>query len=262
MNTLSQRHAQQPAPSKERLILLDELRGFAVCCMVFYHGFYSMASLFGLPLGETLLLFFRPAEPWFAGLFILISGICCNFSHSNAQRGGKLLLVALAITGVTMWLVPEEQILFGILHFLSVSMLLYAALEPVCRRIPVAVGLLLQVFLYAGFCTISSGTCFFGLSLPDWLYTTDWLSPLGFHSPSFHSSDYFPLLPWVFVFFFGTFLGRLAVNGRFPRFFYPSRVPFFALVGRHALLIYVVHQPVILGVCWLVLWLMRGGLPG
>ncbi|MFR7478783.1 MAG: heparan-alpha-glucosaminide N-acetyltransferase, partial [Acutalibacteraceae bacterium] len=241
MNTLSRPSAQHPAPSKERLVLLDELRGFAVCCMVFYHGFYSMAALFGLPLGETLLRFFRPAEPWFAGLFILISGICCNFSHSNAQRGGKLLLVALAITGVTMWVVPEEQIIFGILHFLSVSMLLYAALAPICRRVPVAVGLLVQVFLYLGFRTVSGGTIFFGIKLPDSLYATDWLSPLGLHSTAFHSSDYFPLLPWVFVFFFGAFLGRLAANGQFPRFFYPSRIPFFALVGRHALLIYVVH---------------------
>ena len=163
-----------------------------------------MAALFGLPLGETLLRFFRPAEPWFAGLFILISGICCNFSHSNAQRGGKLLLVALAITGVTMWVVPEEQIIFGILHFLSVSMLLYAALAPICRRIPVAVGLLVQVFLYLGFRTVSGGTIFFGIKLPDSLYATDWLSPLGLHSTAFHSSDYFPLLPWVLrVLFWG-----------------------------------------------------------
>ena len=56
---------------KQRLILLDELRGFAVCCMVFYHGFYSMASIFGLSIGRDLLYFFMPAEPWFAGLFIL-----------------------------------------------------------------------------------------------------------------------------------------------------------------------------------------------
>ena len=81
---------------KQRLILLDELRGFAVCCMVFYHGFYSLASIFGLSIGRDLLYFFMPAEPWFAGLFILISGICCNFSHSNAVRGAKLLLVGLA----------------------------------------------------------------------------------------------------------------------------------------------------------------------
>ena len=113
---------------KQRLILLDELRGFAVCCMVFYHGFYSLASIFGLSIGRDLLYFFMPAEPWFAGLFILISGICCNFSHSNAVRGAKLLLVGLAVTLVTCLILPQERIIFGILHFLSlVAMELFPA---------------------------------------------------------------------------------------------------------------------------------------
>ena len=67
---------------------------------------------------------------------------------------------------------------------------------------------------------------------------------------TFFSSDYFPLLPWVFVFFFGVFLGRLAKEGKFPRFFAASHIPFFAFTGRHALLIYILHQPVILGISY------------
>ena len=37
--------------TKKRIFLMDELRGFAVFCMVFYHGFYTMAYLLGLPWG-------------------------------------------------------------------------------------------------------------------------------------------------------------------------------------------------------------------
>ena len=237
---------------KQRLILLDELRGFAVCCMVFYHGFYSLASIFGLSIGRDLLYFFMPAEPWFAGLFILISGICCNFSHSNAVRGAKLLLVGLAITLVTCLILPQERIIFGILHFLSLSMLLCALLQPLCRRIPVVWGLVLNVLLYFCFWKIGDGLLFFGVSLPRSWYEGcgDWLCPLGIHSSTFFSSDYFPLLPWVFVFFFGVFLGRLAKEGKFPLFFAASHIPFFAFTGRHALLIYILHQPVILGISY------------
>ena len=86
----------RPGIPRPRIHTMDELRGLAVLCMIFYHAFYTMAFLFGIPLGRTLLYFFMPAEPYFAGLFILISGISCQLSHSNLIRGAKLLLVAAA----------------------------------------------------------------------------------------------------------------------------------------------------------------------
>ena len=125
-------------------------------------------------------------------------------------------------------------------------------LQPLCRRIPVVWGLVLNVLLSFCFWKIGDGLLFFGVSLPRSWYEGcgDWLCPLGIHSSTFFSSDYFPLLPWVFVFFFGVFLGRLAKEGKFPRFFAASHIPFFAFTGRHALLIYILHQPVILGISY------------
>ena len=61
--------------TRQRIHLLDELRGFAVFCMVFYHAFYSIGYFFNWDWGLVLLNFFSPAEPYFAGMFILISGI-------------------------------------------------------------------------------------------------------------------------------------------------------------------------------------------
>ena len=121
-------------PVGGRIYLMDELRGFAVFCMVFYHGFYTFAYLFHWAFGEALLRFFMPAEPWFAGLFILISGISSNLSHSNLARGAKLLVIALAVSLVTGLVVPQERILFGILHFLSVCMLLFGGLEALRKK--------------------------------------------------------------------------------------------------------------------------------
>lgn len=248
---------EQTTLAKQRIHLMDELRGFAVFCMVFYHGFYTLAYLYHLELGKILLYFFMPAEPWFAGLFILIAGISSNLSHSNLIRGLKLAGVALVVTLATWLVVPEERILFGILHFLSICMIAFGLIQPHLRRkrpftwIPTAIC----VLLYLCTAQIDRGILGIGplsISLPDQLYATDWLAPFGLHSPSFFSSDYFPLLPWIFVFFAGTSLGRLAVEGRFPAFAYRSHVPFFSWLGRHALVIYVVHQPVIYGISWLV----------
>lgn len=236
-----------------RIHLMDEIRGFAVLCMIFYHGFYTLAYLYGIGWGLVLLRFFLPAEPFFAGAFIFISGISSNLSRSNVKRGAKLCLVALAVSGVTAIVVPDELIVFGILHFLSLCMILYGLCKPWIDRLPFSWWeIAVCVFLYLCTMDISRGVVFFVLHLPAALYQTDFLFPLGIPGPGFRSSDYFPLLPWIFVFFAGGFFGKLAAAGRFPAFALKSRVPFLSWMGRHALILYIVHQPVIYGVTWLL----------
>lgn len=247
------------APKSGRIYLMDELRGFAVFCMIFYHGFYTLGFLYNINLGAFFFRFFMPAEPFFAGLFMFISGIACNLSHSNLSRGLKLLALALGVTLVTWIFVPADIITFGILHFLAVCMILTGLFKPVLDRyrfswIPVAVCAVLFVFtkdLEIGYLGLTKSLCF---ALPQALYTSNWLAPLGFHNSAFASADYFPLFPWVFVYTAGVFVGKLAKAGRFPAAVYPSRVPPLSWMGRHALILYLVHQPVIYGVCMLVSW--------
>jgi uncharacterized membrane protein len=81
--------------------------------------------------------------------------------------------------------------------------------------------------------------------------------PLGIYTSSFTSSDYFPLLPWAFIFLVGTFFGRFAAAEKFPKFTYQSHIPPLSFMGRHALIIYIVHQPIIAGVAWLVDYLIH-----
>ena len=241
---------------KNRIHLMDELRGVAVFCMVFYHGFYTL-SLFGVKAGTVLLYFFMPAEPYFAGLFMLISGISSNLSHSNLIRGLKLLGFSLLITLITYVFIPEELIVFGILHFLSVCMILYGLLKPFADRFDfswyaVAVCGILYLFTRGISCGYLGFAPFFRINLPSALYSTDFLAPLGIYSENFRSADYFAIFPWIFVFAAGTFLGKLATAGKFPKWFYPSRVPFFSWLGRNALIIYIVHQPIIYGICYVI----------
>ncbi len=247
---------------RRRIYLMDELRGFAVFCMVFYHGFYTLAYLYNLKAGMVLLNFFMPAEPYYAGLFMLISGISSDLSHSNLKRGIKLLGIALAITLVTYFVVPQDIIVFGILHFLSVCMILYGLLKPISDRFRFSwAAIAACTVLYLCTMGISRGYLGFspqlGVQLPSSLYQTNWLAPLGIYNSVFRSSDYFALFPWIFVFAAGTFLGKLAALGRFPAFTYQSRVPFFSWLGRNALILYIVHQPVIYGVCYAVALIIK-----
>ena len=246
----------------KRIHLMDELRGFAVFCMIFFHGFYTAGFLFGNWLGLWLFRFFPPAEPFFAGLFLFISGVSSNLSHSNLARGLKLLAVALGVTLVTFVFLPQDVITFGVLHFLSVCMIGFGLLpRPAVRRpfswFPAAVCAVL-FFLTKGVPRgyLGAGPRL-GVPLPRALYASGWLSPLGFPGGAFQSADYFPLLPWVFVFAAGTFFGRLAAAGKFPEAVCRSRVPALSWLGRHALVLYLAHQPVIYGLGLLFAWISR-----
>lgn len=247
--------------AKKRIYLLDELRGLVVFCMVFYHGFYCMSEFFGMTTGTKLLDFFMPAEPFFAALFIVISGISSRLSHDNTKRGVRLLLIALGLTLATAIVLPMikiegAEIYFGILHLLSLSMLIFSLARKGLDKINPILGFILCMLLYFLTYRVSAG--YVGLdgiktfALPSVLYRTNYFMPLGFFNSSFYSADYFPLLPHTFMFLAGTFLGVYAANGRFPAFSYRRRSKALCFLGRHALIIYIVHQPIIYGLLMLV----------
>ncbi len=240
--------------NKSRIYLLDELRGFAIFCMVFYHAFYTVGMLFNWDWGKILLNFFEPAEPFFAGLFIFISGICSNLSHSNIERGAKLFFIAFILTVVTYFAVGSNAVIrFGILHMLSICMMLYGILSKLCSFIPMWIGVAVNAALFVLTFGVTAGYIgipfIWTLGLPAELYNTDFLYPFGFIGKGFYSSDYFSLFPWMFLFFAGGFFGRLAAQKKFPKAAYKNYVPFFSIMGKYSLIIYLVHQPVIFGIC-------------
>lgn len=239
---------------EKRICFLDELRGLAVLCMVFYHGFYILDSVFGYGWAAELFRFFTPVQPFFAGLFIFLCGVSCSLTRSNVKRGLKILGAAAVVTLFTAVIMPllgfvECEIWFGILHFLSVCVFLGALFEKVSSKIHPAIGLVICAVLYFFTCGISSGTLGFGealsFSLPENLYQTDFLAPIGISSPSFYSADYFPIFPFVFVFFAGVFSGKYCKKAGFPEWMYPKRIGFFGLLGRNAFVIYIAHMPLI-----------------
>lgn len=224
--------------------------------MVFYHLFYSMSSIFSISVGTVLINIFSPFQPLVASLFIFISGISSYLSKSNLKRGLKLFFISLVISVVTYLIMPEQVILFGILHLLSVSILLFAALQKFLERIPILCGFITAIILFVFTYGVMYG--FLGvlgirlIDIPDFMYNSDMLFALGFASDSFFSSDYFPILPYIFMFFAGTFIGRIVKKEQLPAQFYKKHSNLFSFLGRHTLIIYIVHQPVILFLLFVV----------
>lgn len=241
---------------KNRIHLLDEIRGFAVLCMVIYHGLYILGDFFSQRWATDLFDGLTPVEPFFAGLFIAVCGISCSLSHSNLKRGIKIFSVALGFTFVTAVIMPlmgfvECEIWFGILHFLGVCVLIYALIEKKSRGFNPYMGILACAILFPFFSGIEQGVLSYGnlivLNIPKALYEHNWLVPLGIYNNNFASADYFPVFPDIFIFFAGVFGGRILKAKGFPDYAYKSRAPFFALLGRKAFIVYIIHMPIIAG---------------
>jgi uncharacterized membrane protein len=242
----------------KRVGVLDELRGLCVLLMLVYHGLYDAVYIFGWDFPAYRGPFFTGMQIFIAWNFIFVSGISCRYSRSNVRRGLITLGLGITVSLVTWFFMPGQMIWFGILHFLGTAMLLFGLFGRALEKLPTLLGMAICALLFVFTFNLPSGTVglpyLFEFALPDWLYAYPWLLPLGIGGSG---SDYFPLFPWIFLFLPGTFLGREFIANRMPGWLYRNHIHFFAGVGKHTLLIYMVHQPVLYGVLWVVFWVVN-----
>lgn len=216
-----------------RIGIIDALRGFSILLVIVYHFCYDLYAAGIIP--ETLM--YHPVvnvlEQFFASVFILMSGVVCRMSRSNLKRGLLMLACALVITVFT-WFYDRGNslILFGILHFLGAAAVIFHFARPLIDRIPGK----LQLFLWP---LLAAATWWLPFTVTDISYL--WI--FGIRDAAFFSADYFPLLPYIFVYFWGTYLGKPIRDGRFPKWFYAFRCPALEFVGKHTLPVYLAHQP-------------------
>ena len=220
----------------KRIWELDALRGLALLGMMGIHFVYDLVDLFGVWNWQqpAWYLFFKNN---YGAVFFLISGISATLGRCPVKRGAQVFLCGFLCTGVTlgMYLLGFAGkgiiIYMGVLQCLGLCMMLW----PLLRRCPdwglVALGLAMTI----------AGWYLRTQAFPFWL-----LTPLGFAPYGFTSSDYFPLLPNLGYFLLGAVVGKRAYAGR--KSLFPRETPplgLFRWMGRHSLMIYVLHQPVL-----------------
>ncbi|MGZ5556183.1 MAG: heparan-alpha-glucosaminide N-acetyltransferase [Candidatus Aminicenantales bacterium] len=235
-----------PAGPRQRIWEIDFLRGVAIILVIGYHLLFDLGEFVGIKrfLGWSTNLSsvaWTIAQHFFAGLFVLLSGTSCTLARSNVRRGLRLLAVSFAVTVVTYIFDPTSAIYFGILQCLAVSMLLYGAAFEKAGAVACAAWGTFVLGLTAVLPTLRK--------IP--ALRTDWLLPFGLTSPSFYSFDYFPLVPWLGIFLIGVSLGKSVYASK--RSLLPWRLPktFVNWAGRHSLIIYIAHQPIIMGVLYI-----------
>jgi uncharacterized membrane protein len=235
------------ADGAQRIWEVDFLRGLAIILMVGYHILFDLGEFSGVKrflgfstdLGSAA---WTAAQYFFAGLFVILSGISSTLSRNNVRRGLKLLAVSLAVSAATFVFDPSSAVYFGILQCLAISMLIYGAAFEKAGPVGCGAWGLLVFGLGAVLPVLKKGLA----------VRSDWLLPLGIPGSSFSSFDYFPLIPWLGIFLIGSALGKSVYASR--RSLLPWLLPetFINTAGRHSLLIYIVHQPVIMGVLYVL----------
>ncbi len=237
-----------------RIALVDFLRGMALIGMTVFHFVYDL-EFFGLEeYGYSDQLHWWTLATVVAGSFLFLTGASLYLAHREEVRwrswGRRLVIIvlaALAITAVTRFVTPEMYVFFGILHMIAIASIAGLAF----LRAPwwLAVAAAAAIFLIDEFIVI------------EWLnaFALSWLG-LGSVAPV--TSDFRPVFPWLAPALLGVGAAKVCHRaGWLPVLATPrlegrsgSIVRF---IGRHSLVYYLLHQPVLFAFFWI--WLQLAG---
>lgn len=238
---------------KQRYFWIDNIRAVAMVSMIIYHAVWDLVYLYGMDWGwyrSDLAFLWQQSICW---TFILLSGFCWNFSKNPLKQGLIVTGAGLIVTVVTLIFSYDSRVIFGVLNLIGVSVLFMIPLKKYFEKIPSVAGVLLMFFLF-GF-TYSINDRYMGifrmelLELPQEFYRNLLTAFLGFPDVGFYSADYFSLLPWCFLYFAGYFLYRIWNEKKIPgASCMNKRIPVLTWMGKHSLIIYMIHQPILYGV--------------
>lgn len=251
---------------KRRITEIDFIRGIAIIIMVLDHAMYDLGYLLpdmfkNYPYKSDFTVNLYKFARWFWNwqvrvdvryfvlfLFLALTGISCSFSRSNFKRGIKLFVVAMLLTLVTFVfgkIIGERDmtIVFGILHCISVTILLISLLEKFTdnKWIYLAIGVIMVVAgAYIVFINPGMRFAYYG---QEPFITTLLKAIAGIYVVG---SDCYSLLFYGGQVFIGVFLGKLLYKERkslIVKGDYKNN--FITFSGRHSLLVYVAHQVIL-----------------
>lgn len=241
--------------SKNRYHLLDTLRGLLLINMVAFHAIYDVVYILGFPIPWYTSL---PGYLWQQSIcwgFIFLSGFCFRLSRHPLRHGLVVLGAGVLVSLITWTAMPSQAILYGVLWLLGLAGLIQCLVWALWNRLgyspfPPILGLVLACAAFFLTRNVPYGWLGFeGLRiapLPPELYAGQGLAVLGFPGPGFYSADYFPLIPWFFLYVAGYFLWRCIGSRRQVMDKLRPGIRPLAFLGRHSLLIYLLHQPALM----------------
>ena len=230
---------------------VDSLRGLAIVMMVVFHFIFDLNyfGIYSFDIHSGFLWWFARIT---ASMFIFLVGVSLSLSYARTtildrninekklffkylKRGLKIFFYGLLITAATYIFIGDGFIVFGILHFIGMAIILE------------------YVFIKRKYTNLFLGLAFIaaGIFLMNFRFNFYGLLWLGFTPNIFYTVDYFPLLPWLGIVSFGIFLGNTLYEKYVRQFKLPDLssnliVKISSFLGKHSLLIYLIHQPIII----------------
>lgn len=240
----------------KRYLVVDEIRGFTLMSMIIYHGMWDLVYLFGadIPWYESEYGFWWQQS--ICCTFILLSGFCFSLGRNKLRHGITISIAGIIISLVTAVVMPENIIICGVLTMIGACSLIMVLLEKPFDKVPSVIGMLCSIILFVVCRNINDGYLGFkgilSIDLPVSWYRNVFTACLGFPYPGFYSSDYFSILPWIFLYITGYFVYRVLKERDKLTLLTRRYCRFAGYLGRHSLIIYMAHQVVIYGV--LCMW--------
>lgn len=235
-----------------RYPVIDMLRGVAILLMFVFHFSFDL-NYFGVVsihfLEDPFWLNFRRL---IVSLFLILVGISLHLAtrdgirwSSWSRRMTLLLVYAGLVTAGSRMMFPETFIYFGILHFIALAS---------------ALGLLFTRLYWTNL-LLGVSIILLDINYSNTLFNAPHLQWLGLMTYLPATEDYVPLLPWFGVVLIGMFLGQTLFDDRPMAWLsWNSRQPvarWLAFGGRHSIHIYMLHQPVFIGLLSLWFWMVN-----
>ncbi|MGN0468454.1 MAG: heparan-alpha-glucosaminide N-acetyltransferase [Acutalibacteraceae bacterium] len=223
-----------------RIWELDFLKGIAFIFMVWDHVVYDLEAFFGM--NTASLGFFKEGIGIISAvIFMTVCGISVTLGKKNLRHALTVGAAAIFLTLFTFTFDKvtgsDTVIWFGILHFLSLSMLI----GHFAKKLPRFVLLIM-----------AAGSFILGKYFSTLMVSTDYFAPFGLCSAGFYSSDYFPLFPNIAYTFIGIVIGKTLYTEKKSIFARSFRTRAINFLGRHTLVLYIIHQPIVLAVLYVI----------
>ena len=235
----------------KRIHLIDRLRGIAILLMIVYHFIFDLWFLGFLGSESTVLeepvtiVIQRSAQFLFLSLVGTSLFLFAKKNQSNSKiqtkfyrRVAILLLSSIAMSVGSYLFAPNAWIRFGVLHFITVSTIL---LWPIVNKPIIQVGLISTVLIATPF-------------LAEISQTNKLLSMIGIAPANFATLDHFALFPWLALPLLGLFIANLFEKYNLWKYLQTkNQQNFLNKIGKKSLIIYLLHQPILIGLLQLII---------